>query len=822
MTSIFLSYARADDGEPYDPETSFVARLHRDLTAAGFDVWFDQVSMPSRPMGFELEIMDALRARERVIYVGGPRAAVSDYVREEWRFALECDKTVIPILRWGDFDTVPGELSGLHCEDFRDDTLYAAQIGKLVANLNLPDPPLGHLFGVPSLPAHFLGRPDLLRRVRDAVRVALQKPVVITSATSRVGLQGMGGIGKSVLAAAVARDREIRRSYPDGVIWVSFGQIKDSEAQMVVAQLMRDVARHLGDPGLFDNVVQGQGVLRELLLTKAVLLVCDDVWHASDVQPFDVLGPRCRALITTRDAGIIHTLQGQNYPVELFTEAEALSLLASAVEKTPDEMPAEARDVVKECAGLPLALALCAGMAKKRGGEWGSILERLRRADLEKIEDREAINQQHRSIYRAMQASVEWLQPEEQRRFAELSVFVTDQDVPEAAIATLWAHTGHLNALDTEDLLINLSERALIRLEQMGAKDGSSRRRRMSLHDLLYDFARRVAGDRKGLTQALLDAYRRQCPGEWHTGPDDGYFFRNLCQHLVTAKGNWDAPAELLSDLRFVEARCRVGQVFELLADYHLALDNLPEAQEGLRERRAQEQRATRWTADITRYARAWSERRDRVARGEPVEDAPPELPDIPEACTRWTDEALAAESRRIVEQPTRLDRFSAFAGFVRRECYPLAQFGRRAGFVAQHAWNDAPTGPVPAAATKRLADGLAPVLLRCWPEGAVSNPLPALLATLEGHTGGVDSVSVTPDGRRAVSGSRDTTVRVWDLERGVCVHSLEGHGERVNSVSVTPDGRRAVSGSWDTTVRSGTWSAECVSSRSTPVRPSA
>ena len=43
------------------------------------------------------------------------------------------------------------------------------------------------------------------------------KPVVITGASSRVGLQGMGGIGKSVLAAAVAR-YGIRRSYPDGVI----------------------------------------------------------------------------------------------------------------------------------------------------------------------------------------------------------------------------------------------------------------------------------------------------------------------------------------------------------------------------------------------------------------------------------------------------------------------------------------------------------------------------------------------------------------------------------------------------------------------------
>ena len=43
MTSVFLSYARGDDGEPFDPAASFVARLHRDLTAAGIAVWFDRV-----------------------------------------------------------------------------------------------------------------------------------------------------------------------------------------------------------------------------------------------------------------------------------------------------------------------------------------------------------------------------------------------------------------------------------------------------------------------------------------------------------------------------------------------------------------------------------------------------------------------------------------------------------------------------------------------------------------------------------------------------------------------------------------------------------
>ena len=68
-------------------------------------------------------------------------------------------------------------------------------------------------------------------------------------------------------------------------------------------------------------------------------------------------------------------------------------------------------------------------------------------------------------------------------------------------------------------------------------------------------------------------------------------------------------------------------------------------------------------------------------------------------------------------------------------------------------------------------------------------------LRTLEGHGGWVWFVRVTPDGRRAVSGgSRDKTLRMWDLESGRCLRTLEGHSGPVTSVSVTPDGWRVVS----------------------------
>jgi WD40 repeat protein len=85
-------------------------------------------------------------------------------------------------------------------------------------------------------------------------------------------------------------------------------------------------------------------------------------------------------------------------------------------------------------------------------------------------------------------------------------------------------------------------------------------------------------------------------------------------------------------------------------------------------------------------------------------------------------------------------------------------------------------------------------------------------LRTLQGHTGWVNGVVVTPDQYHAVSASADHTLRVWDLESGQSLRTLTGHTDVVSAVALTPDGRRAVSASADHTLR--VWdleSGECI-----------
>ena len=73
--------------------------------------------------------------------------------------------------------------------------------------------------------------------------------------------------------------------------------------------------------------------------------------------------------------------------------------------------------------------------------------------------------------------------------------------------------------------------------------------------------------------------------------------------------------------------------------------------------------------------------------------------------------------------------------------------------------------------------------------------------------------MAVLADGGRALSGSDDNTLRLWDLATGESLRTLEGHTNWVSAVAVLADGSRALSGS-------GTTRCGCGISR--PARPCA
>ena len=75
-------------------------------------------------------------------------------------------------------------------------------------------------------------------------------------------------------------------------------------------------------------------------------------------------------------------------------------------------------------------------------------------------------------------------------------------------------------------------------------------------------------------------------------------------------------------------------------------------------------------------------------------------------------------------------------------------------------------------------------------------------MQTFKGHAKGVISVAFSPDGSVVVSGSRDRTIRLWNVQTGNCIHALEGHTDIVISVVFSPDGKFFASGSFDNTIK--------------------
>jgi WD40 repeat protein len=68
-------------------------------------------------------------------------------------------------------------------------------------------------------------------------------------------------------------------------------------------------------------------------------------------------------------------------------------------------------------------------------------------------------------------------------------------------------------------------------------------------------------------------------------------------------------------------------------------------------------------------------------------------------------------------------------------------------------------------------------------------------LYTLEGHVLETDSVDFSPDGKQLASGSKDTTIRLYDTRTWTLLQTLTGNRGRIESLEFSPDGKILVHG---------------------------
>jgi hypothetical protein len=138
------------------------------------------------------------------------------------------------------------------------------------------------------------------------------------------------------------------------------------------------------------------------------------------------------------------------------------------------------------------------------------------------------------------------------------------------------------------------------------------------------------------------------------------------------------------------------------------------------------------------------------------------------------------------------------FAGALRLEAHNLARWP---GLLPQQLFNQLRHGSNPVFAEDDPEER-PPFATRTWILDRAPPQETVLRLTLSGHADKVSCCAVAPGNSLILSGSKDTTLKVWDAETGKELYTLSGHTEAVNDCAIFPDGRTAVSAGEDGTLR--------------------
>src|SRR5215469_5294863 len=270
---------------------------------------------------------------------------------------------------------------------------------------------------VPPLPPNLVPRPEALEALREKV-LANQGQQSYTIALTAI--QGMGGIGKTVLAQMLCRDETIKKAFPDGIFWQTIGKESEIKSELrlrAVVEALRSDADKSVKPGM-----AAADQYRLLMRDKAALLVIDDVWNADDVVPWLAESTRSRVLFTTRDTSIGGAVGAEEHWAEQLSQLEARNVLKKWAGVT-EELPPEGEELIKECGRLALGIAIVGAMLRgKPKSFWQRTLDLLRSAELDKVSAQ--FPGQHKSLFRALHASVEQLDDLQRESYLALAVLL--------------------------------------------------------------------------------------------------------------------------------------------------------------------------------------------------------------------------------------------------------------------------------------------------------------------------------------------------------------------------------------------------------------
>ncbi|XP_056175046.1 disease resistance protein RGA2-like [Syzygium oleosum] len=330
---------------------------------------------------------------------------------------------------------------------------------------------------------------------------------------SVVSIVSIGGLGKTTLADLVHNDENVKECFKLKMR-VCHGDPKIFDVDLIIKEILKSAKYQCQeDPEMnrnlegIENISKDQlrRLLRKVLDRKKYLLVLDDLWNDDrqrwlELRPLLMGGSRgSKILITTRNQSVvqatdansvIHDLHGlyEDKSWELFKKLA----FGDGEESLDSKLEEIGRDIVKKCAGVPLAIKTMGSLLyAKNEKEWLKFKEH----ELSKIDKSE------HEIMEVLKLSYDHLPLHLKHGFAYCALFPKDYVFDKQTMIQLWMAQGFIESLEgNEDLeetgdsyVSDLLDRSFLEFETVDDYTGEVKMFKM--HDPIHDLALRVAGD---------------------------------------------------------------------------------------------------------------------------------------------------------------------------------------------------------------------------------------------------------------------------------------------------------------------------------------
>jgi hypothetical protein len=323
---------------------------------------------------------------------------------------------------------------------------------RLTGQPNVVRPPLGTLrrlparvpqwsgrpesrrLGVPSSPKLFLGRAADMATFKRVLGV-LPGEVGAGEPARAASIQGLPGIGKTTFVSALPHDDDILATFPDGVLWIAFGQARRDELRAALLSTLTDWALEWdGDATASLTLPKALAAWRARLAGRRVLLVIDDIWDADAAYLLaDVLDSGSSAVITSRKPKVVQDVVPQavcRFNLGELGPNDSLDLLRGFAPDAVLQRPADCAALLADVGHLPLAIVVAGGLlggASAPAVGVSKLLEQVRkgtallRADAP-LNMRSLLEDTSVSVAALLGKSVDALENDQQLRFCQLGV----------------------------------------------------------------------------------------------------------------------------------------------------------------------------------------------------------------------------------------------------------------------------------------------------------------------------------------------------------------------------------------------------------------